>query len=111
MSDWPEPVREPIGARLITDPDIDGALALTVAYLDEPSDPEFGIAMHGFVSAVRGALIECSEALLFEQQALRNAGQYSEQFRSAKISEAVTARRVARRVIDDLRRYLPEVRS
>jgi hypothetical protein len=111
MSRWPEPVREPIGPRLLTDADIDEALALTVRYLDEPEDPEFDPALHGFVTAARAVLIECSEVLMFEAQALRNELGLSERFRDGQIQQAITARKVARRVIDQLRHWLPEARG
>ena len=109
MSRWPDPVRDPLPVGLLTEQDIDDALRLTIQHLHEPEDPAFDPIVFGLLGAARGVLIECADALRMEAQALSGRLDFSEQFISSRVSEAVTARKVARRVIDDLRRWLPEV--
>jgi hypothetical protein len=107
---WPDPVRDPLPVGLLTEADISEALRLTVQHMREPEDPEFDPVVFGLLGAARATLIECVEVLRMEAQAL--AGRppfFGKDFIAGRLSEAITARRVARKVIDELRRWLPEV--
>jgi hypothetical protein len=106
---WPDPVRGPLPVGLLTEQDIDDAWLLTIQHSREPEDPEFDPMVHGLLCAARAALFECMEALQMEAQALSGEIEFSEAFVASRVSEAVTARRVARKVINELRRWLPEV--
>lgn len=106
---WPDPVREPLPVGLLTEQDIQDALLLCVQHSCEPEDPEFDVVTFGALGAAQSALIECAEALRMEAQALSGRAEFSERFIDSRVSEAVTARKVARRVIDELRKWLPEV--
>jgi phosphatidate phosphatase APP1 len=109
-SRWPEPVRDPLPARVLTEQDIKDALLLCVQHSCEPEDPEFDVVTFGALGAAQAALIECAEAIRMEAQALSGRlGFLSDPFVASRVSEAVTARRVARRIIDNLRQWLPEV--
>lgn len=109
---WPDPVQDPLPVGLVTEKDIEEALRLTVRFLREPEDPTFDQASFGFITATRAALIECSEIL-----GLAEAGRQieaedgetpSDYTRWQRISECYVARKVARRVIDQLRQWVPE---
>lgn len=105
---WPEPVREDLPVALLSSADIDEALALTVRFMAEPEDPAFDPIVFGLLAAARSALIECDEALAMEAQALSGQHGFSREFIQGRLGEALTARRVARKVINELRRWLPE---
>lgn len=109
---WPDPVREPLPVGLVSEKDIDEALRLTVRFLCEPEDPAFDQATFGFVTAARAALIECSEILGLAEagrQVDAEAGETPPDYRRWQdIGQEYVARKVARRVIDQLRQWVPE---
>lgn len=109
---WPEPVREPLPVGLVTEQDIDEALRLTTRYLHDPEDPAFDQAVFGFVTAARAALIDCSEVLSLAEigrQLDAESGEPTSDFRRWEcIGQEYVARKVARRVIDQLRQWVPE---
>jgi hypothetical protein len=116
MSRWPEPVRQPLPVGILTEKDIDEIFPLTTRYLDDPQDPDFNQAMQGFVGAVRAALIECEDALSLARIGWKLAdqedgGQEPDYRKWQRIGEEIVARKVARRVIDALREWVPEQRS
>lgn len=108
---WPDPVRDPLPVGLITEADIDEALQLTARFLDDPEDPAFDLAMFGAMCAVRVALIECAEALSFVRIDRELHGREVDHREWERIGREYVARKVARRAIDALRRWLPEQRS
>lgn len=115
MGRWPDPVREPLPVGLVSTADIDEALRLTIKYLDDPEDPAFDQAMFGFVGAVRAALIECEDALdmarISDEIAAQN-GEVEPTYRQMqRAGEVYVAQKVARRVIDALRHWVPEQRT
>lgn len=106
-SRWPDPVRPPLPSRMLTEQGIREALALIVRHSREPEDPAFDVTTFGALGAAQVALIECADALRMEEQALSGRLDFSQSFIDSRISEAVIARRIAYRVIDNLRRWLP----
>ncbi len=108
MSRWPEPVREPLPVGLLTEQDIRDALFLCVQHSREPEDPEFDMTTHGTLGAAQAALIECAETLervRIDRELHGDLGyRGSEQFGMEYV-----AQKVARRVINELRKWLPEV--
>ncbi|GAA0550030.1 hypothetical protein GCM10010172_35110 [Paractinoplanes ferrugineus] len=109
MNRWPDPVRDPLPAGLLTEQDINDAMDLAGRHLRDPGDPEFDPMVFGLLCAARAALGECAEALRMEAQTLSGKLGFSREFVVGRVSEAVTARRVARKVINELRKWLPEV--
>jgi hypothetical protein len=107
MGRWPDPVRDPLPVGRISEADIGEALALTVRFLLDPEDPAFDIVAFAALGAARAALIECLDVLELARidRELHGRGDRREWER---IGEEMVARKVARRVIDDLRRWLPE---
>lgn len=112
MSRWPDPVRDPLPPRLITEQDIEGGLRLADCALLEPEDPAFDPAAHGFVLASRAALIECLEILSLARvrtEMLKEKGAEGGRDRKwMSIGETEVACKVARRVINELRAWIPE---
>lgn len=109
---WPEQAQEPLPVRTLTQADITEALNLTTRYLREPEDPAFDQVTAGFITAARAALIECSEILgLAEaghQIATERGHPLADSRRWMDVGEVYVARKVARRVIDQLRQWVPE---
>jgi len=115
MSRWPEPVREPLPVGLLSEADIEEAFALTVRFLDDPEDPAFDPVVFGAIGACRAALIESLDALVMARIGRELAAEDDEpepEYRKwERIGQEYVARKVARRVIDDLRQWLPETRG
>jgi hypothetical protein len=107
MSRWPEPVRDPLPVGILTEQDIDDALRLTVQYMTEPEDPAHDWATFAALGASRAALIECADALRIARIDREMHGRDLDGREWERIGEEIVARKVARRVIDDLRRWLP----
>jgi hypothetical protein len=107
MSRWPEPVREPLPVGILTEQDIDDALRLTVQYMTEPEDPSHDWTTFAALGASRAALIECAEALSMARIDRELHGRDVDHREWERIGQEYVARKVARRVIDDLRRWLP----
>jgi hypothetical protein len=106
---WPEPVREPLPIGLLSEQDIDDALRLTVHHMLEPEDPGFDPATFGAICAARAALIECEEVLRLARIDRELHGEDG-RFRSwERHGQEYVARKVARQVIDELRKWLPNV--
>lgn len=110
MSGWSDPVRPPLAPGVLTVADIEAELELAIRYVDEPADSDFDPALAGFVGACRIALIECAEVLRREQGVTGDSS-YDFDFQSVVIAEAMTARRVARAMINELRRLVPLTRA
>lgn len=111
MGRWPEPVREPLPVRPLTEADIEEALALTVRYLDDPEDPAFDQATFGFVCATRAALVECAEVFSLAQIGRRLDQEGGEEDSAltevGRLGREYVAQKVARRLIQELRRWVP----
>jgi hypothetical protein len=108
-------VREPLPVGLLTEADIYEALRLTVRYLDDPEDPAFTPELFGAITAARAALAECADVLGMAEagrQIAEEDGEPDLDYRRwMTTGEVYVARKVARRVIDQLRQWLPEHRS
>jgi len=107
VSRWPEPVREPLPVGLVTSADIHDALNLAGRHLTEPEDPDFDATTFGALCAARAALIECADALDMARIGRELHGTDDDRREAERIGQEYVARKVARRVIDDLRRWLP----
>lgn len=109
---WPEPVRDPLPVGLLSEDDIGEAYRLTIRFLRDLEDPEFDPMVFGLLVAVRAALGECLDALqdarIGREMAAEDGELEPEYRRWAAIGRVETARRVARKVINELRQWLPE---
>lgn len=106
---WPEPVRPPLPVGLITEADIDEAMRLCVRFLDDPEDPAWTPELFGAICGCRAALAECADALRIASISRRP--NVSDRYTWEQLGREYVARKVARRVIDDLRQWLPENRN
>jgi hypothetical protein len=108
VSRWPDLVREPLPVGLITSQDIQDAINLAGCHLLDPEDPAFDPTTFGALCAARAALIECADVLdlaridreLHGSDVIHTAERFGREY---------VAQKVARRVINELRQWLPEV--
>jgi hypothetical protein len=108
MSRWPEPVREPLPVGLIGEADIEEAFNLTTRFLTEPEDPAFDPMVFGLICAARAGLFECLDALAMARIDRELHGEGDNPRTWSHLGQEYVARKVARRIIDDLRKWLPE---
>jgi hypothetical protein len=112
MSRWPRPVREPLPVGLLSEADIEEAVELTTRFLRDPEDPKFDPMVFGLLCAARSALFESLDALVMARIGREMAEEDDEpepDYRKwERIGQEYVARKVARRVIDELRQWLPE---
>lgn len=104
---WPEPVRGPLPVGLIDPQDIEAALRITDRHMTEPEDPAFDQVTFGALCAARAVLIECAEILDLARIDRELHGTDVDHREWERIGREYAARKVARKAIDDLRRWLP----
>lgn len=107
MSRWPDPVRGPLPAGVLSEQDIADALRLTIRYMTEPEDPAHDWTTFAALGAARAALIECAETLALCRIDRESHGTEVDYREWERLGKEYVARKVARKVIDDLRRWLP----
>lgn len=109
---WPDPVRDPLPVGRLSEADIEQALALTVRFLRDPEDPAFDPIVFGLLCAARAGLGACLDALGMARvgRELDAPDDPAEHVAHEweRIGQEYVARTVARRIINDLRQWLPE---
>ncbi|WP_045740891.1 hypothetical protein [Actinoplanes rectilineatus] len=104
---WPGPAREPLPVGLITEQDIEDALRLAGSHMTEPEDPAFNVVAFGALCAARAALIECGEVLENLRIDRGLHGQDDDRREWERVGREYVAQKVARRSINELRKWLP----